>query len=50
MQALNPPFFIANGEMMYAYGICTIEGPVKSRSNITWKNILETLIDLVMKS
>ncbi|MBA3750519.1 MAG: alkaline phosphatase D family protein [Nitrosopumilus sp.] len=38
MQSLNPHFFIANGDMIYADGICTAEGPVDD-NNMTWKNI-----------
>ena len=39
MQSLNPHFFIANGDMIYADGICPAEGPVDIKNNMTWKNI-----------
>ena len=43
MQSLNPDFFIANGDMIYADGTCTAQGPIffnnTSNQNITWTNI-----------
>jgi alkaline phosphatase D len=43
MQSLNPDFFIANGDMIYADGACPSQGPIffnnTSKQNITWTNI-----------
>jgi alkaline phosphatase D len=43
MQSLNPNFFIANGDMIYADGACPAQGPIffnnTSNQNITWTNI-----------
>jgi alkaline phosphatase D len=43
MQSLNPDFFIANGDMIYADGACPAQGPpfLNSTDNqtITWTNI-----------
>ena len=43
MQALNPDFFIANGDMIYADGACPAEGPIflnnTNNQTITWTNI-----------
>jgi alkaline phosphatase D len=43
MQSLNPDFFIANGDMIYADGACPAQGPIffnnTSNQNITWTNI-----------
>ncbi len=39
MESLNPHFFIANGDMVYADGACSALGPVDISNNITWKNI-----------
>ena len=43
MQSLNPDFFIANGDMIYADGTCPAQGPVffnkTNNQNITWTNI-----------
>jgi alkaline phosphatase D len=43
MQSLNPDFFIANGDMIYADGTCPGQGPIffnnTSNQNITWTNI-----------
>jgi alkaline phosphatase D len=43
MQSLNPDFFIANGDMIYADGACRAQGPIffnnTSNQNITWTNI-----------
>jgi alkaline phosphatase D len=43
MQSLNPDFFIANGDMIYADGTCPAQGPIffnnTSNQNITWTNI-----------
>ncbi len=38
MQSLNPHFFVANGDMIYADGTCPAEGPVDD-NNMTLKNI-----------
>jgi alkaline phosphatase D len=43
MQSLNPDFFIANGDMIYADGACSAEGPTflnnTNNQTITWTNI-----------
>jgi alkaline phosphatase D len=43
MQSLNPDFFIANGDMIYADGACPSEGPTflnnTNNQTITWTNI-----------
>ena len=43
MQSLNPDFFIANGDMIYADGACPAQGPIffnnTNNQNITWTNI-----------
>lgn len=43
MQSLNPDFFIANGDMIYADGACLAEGPTflnnTNNQTITWTNI-----------
>ncbi|MDQ3835622.1 MAG: alkaline phosphatase D family protein, partial [Thermoproteota archaeon] len=43
MQSLNPDFFIANGDMIYADGTCPARGPVffnnTSNQNSSWSNI-----------
>jgi alkaline phosphatase D len=43
MQSLNPDFFIANGDMIYADGACPAQGPIflnnTSNQNTTWTNI-----------
>ena len=43
MQSLNPDFFIANGDMIYADGACPAKGPIISNKttnqNVTWLNI-----------
>src|ERR671924_136547 len=43
MQSLNPDFFIANGDMIYADGTCPAQGPIffnnTSNQNVTWTNI-----------
>jgi alkaline phosphatase D len=43
MQSLNPDFFIANGDMIYADGTCPAQGPIffnnTSNQNMTWTNI-----------
>jgi alkaline phosphatase D len=43
MQSLNPDFFIANGDMIYADGTCPAQGPIflnnTSNQNTTWTNI-----------
>ncbi len=43
MQSLNPDFFIANGDMIYADGTCPARGPIflnnTNNQNATWTNI-----------
>jgi alkaline phosphatase D len=43
MQSLNPDFFIANGDMIYADGACPAQGPIflnnTNNQTITWTNI-----------
>jgi alkaline phosphatase D len=43
MQSLDPDFFIANGDMIYADGACLAEGPTflnnTNNQTITWTNI-----------
>jgi alkaline phosphatase D len=43
MQSLNPDFFIANGDMIYADWACPAQGPIffnnTSNQNVTWTNI-----------
>jgi alkaline phosphatase D len=43
MQSLNPDFFIANGDMIYADSTCTSQGPTYrnniNNQNMTWTNI-----------
>jgi alkaline phosphatase D len=42
MQSLNPNFFIANGDMIYADGVCPVQGPIINNTNnqtMTWTNI-----------
>jgi alkaline phosphatase D len=43
MQSLNPDFFIANGDMIYADGACPAQGPAflnnTNNQTITWTNI-----------
>ena len=42
MQSLNPDFFIANGDMIYADGACPAQGPLYNNTNnqtVSWKNI-----------
>src|ERR687895_76076 len=43
MQSLNPDFFIANGDMIYADGACPAQGPTflntTNNQTITWTNI-----------
>jgi len=43
MQSLNPNFFIANGDMIYADGVCPAQGPTffnnTNNQNVTWTNI-----------
>ena len=43
MQSLNPEFFIANGDMIYADGACPAQGPIfnnnTNNQTITWTNI-----------
>jgi alkaline phosphatase D len=46
MNSLQPDFFIANGDMIYADGTCPREGPIYTMNttttfnqNITWQNI-----------
>jgi alkaline phosphatase D len=43
MQSLNPNFFIANGDMIYADGACPAQGPIffnkTNNQNMTWTNI-----------
>jgi alkaline phosphatase D len=43
MELMNPDFFIANGDMIYADGTCPVNGPILNNKinnqNITWHNI-----------
>jgi alkaline phosphatase D len=43
MQSLNPNFFVANGDMIYADGACPVQGPIiinnTNNQTITWTNI-----------
>jgi alkaline phosphatase D len=49
MQSLNPDFFIANGDSIYADGVCLAQGPINNGNGddednmnsqtVTWKNI-----------
>jgi alkaline phosphatase D len=43
MQSLDPDFFLANGDMIYADGACPAQGPIffnnTSNQNNTWTNI-----------
>ncbi len=39
MQSLNPHFFIAGGDMIYADGMCPAKGPADRDNNIAWKNV-----------
>ena len=43
MQSLDPDFFIANGDMIYADGACPAQGPIffnnTNNQTITWTNI-----------
>ena len=43
MQSLNPDFFVANGDMIYADGACPAQGPTflnnTNNQTITWTNI-----------
>jgi alkaline phosphatase D len=38
IQSLNPHFFVANGDMIYADGTCPAKGPADG-NNTAWKNI-----------
>jgi alkaline phosphatase D len=43
MESLNPDFFVANGDMIYADGTCPVNGPILNNKinnqNTTWRNI-----------